>query len=205
MKIVAILLCMLTVMLPVAYGQTTTNTLTPAQCATLKTDIINDAALVNARNTRQDQVIADAYSAEATPVYWVWKSKLTRSQMLYDTSVDNTFFSTSGTGFVTRTVQELMLFESLFDKITSLTNPMNSVIRASFGTAMSGGTSPAPENRTHMLAIARQKANRMERLFVDNTTQPCTGGTGNSPNGPCLMRYEGTVTTQHIACALNLP
>jgi len=42
-------------------------------------------------------------------------------------------------------------------------------------------------------------------LFVDSTTQACTGGTGNSPNGPCLMVFEGVATTQHIACALNLP
>jgi hypothetical protein len=203
MKTLAILFYILTVA-TMAYGQITTNTLTPAQCATLKTDIFNDAALTAARNNRQDQVIADAYNVNATPTYYVWKSKASRDDMMYGIGDGGTKFDTAGTGYITRTVQELMLFESIFNKTTGLTNPMNEQVRASFANVMGGSTAPAPANRTHMQAVIRRPVTRGERLFVDTTTQPlCNGGT--TPTGPCLMTFEGPMLATHVACALNLP
>jgi hypothetical protein len=203
-KILAIFLCILAVA-TVAYGQTTTNTLTPTQCVVLKNDIFADATLTAARDNRQDQVIADAYNANASPVYYVWKSKATRDDIMYTFGDGGTKFDTAGTGYVTRTLQEIALFESVFNKTSGMTNPMNELVRDSFANSMSGGTAPAPANRTHMQAVMRRVASRGERLFVDNTTQPCTGGTANKPNGPCLMTFEGPVLATHIACALNLP
>jgi hypothetical protein len=193
----SLLVCWLLLGLPLAAAaQTTSNVLTSAQCSTLKADIAADGALNTARTTRQDQVIADAYTTAATPTYWVWKSSLSRTDLLYSTSQDGTTYDTAGAGFVTRTVQELMLFESLFDKTTQVTNPMNALIRTSFGVAISGATAPAPANRTHMLAMARRAASRMEKLFAT--------GTGSTA-APALMTFEGTVTVTHVACALNLP
>jgi len=192
-------------MAAVASAQTTSSTLTPAQLATLKADIVANSGLPTSGTNRNDQAIADLYNLPASPDYYVWKSKVSRDDMIYGTGDGGTVFDTSGTGFVTRTVQELMLFESLFNKVTGLTNPMNAQIRASFGVAMSGGTAPAPANRTHMQAVARRKVSRVERLFVDTTTQTCTGGTAASPNGPCLMTFEGPISQSQIAAALNLP
>jgi len=198
-------LLVLLVVTTVANAQTTTNTLTPAQCATLKTNITNDATLTTARTNRQDQVIADAYNANATPTYYVWKSQVNRDDVMFSIGEGGTKFDTAGTGYVTRTVQELMLFESVYNKATGYMNPMNEQQRDSFINSMSGATAPAPANRTHVQNVIRRLASRGERLFVDTTTQPCTGGTGNKPNGPCLMTFEGPVLTTHIACALNLP
>jgi hypothetical protein len=198
-------LLVLLVMTTAAYAQTTSNTLTPAQCATLKTNITADSALNAARTNRQDQVIADAYNANATPTYYVWKSKVNRADVMFGIGEGGTKFDTAGTGYVTRTIQELMLFESVYDKDTGYMNPMNEQQRDSFINSMSGATAPAPANRTHVQTVIRRPASRGERLFVDTTTQPCTGGTGNKPNGPCLMTFEGPMTTTHIACALNLP
>ena len=198
-------LLVLLVVTTVANAQTTTNTLTPAQCATLKTNITNDATLTTARTNRQDQVIADAYNVNATPTYYVWKSQVNRDDVMFSIGEGGTKFDTAGTGYVTRTVQELMLFESVYNKATGYMNPMNEQQRDSFINSMSGATAPAPANRTHVQNVIRRLASRGERLFVDTTTQPCTGGTGNKPNGPCLMTFEGPVLTTHIACALNLP
>jgi len=198
-------LLVLLVVTTVANAQTTTNTLTPAQCATLKTNITNDATLTTARTNRQDQVIADAYNANATPTYYVWKSQVNRDDVMFSIGEGGTKFDTAGIGYVTRTVQELMLFESVYNKVTGYMNPMNEQQRDSFINSMSGATAPAPANRTHVQNVIRRLASRGERLFVDTTTQPCTGGTGNKPNGPCLMTFEGPVLTTHIACALNLP
>lgn len=186
-------LFVLLVMTSMAYGQTTSGTLTPAQCATLKTDITNDATLTTARTERQDDVIATAYNATASPTFWVWKSKLSRSNILLDTSVDGTTFDI--TGLTVRTMQEVLAFQALFDPITSLTNPMNPKVRSNFA-ALQNGAAPQPANITHMLASARRTVNRLERLYATGT-----GSTGT----PGLMVFEGAATTQHIACALNLP
>lgn len=188
-----------------AVAQTTSNTLTPGQCETLKADIGADATLNAARIGRQDQVIADAYNVNASPAYYVWKSKASRDDIMYSFGEGGTKFDTSGTGYVTRTVQEITLLESVFNKTTGQMNPMNELMRDSFANSMSGATAPAPANRVHMQAVIRRLASRGERLFVDSTTQPCTGGTGNKPNGPCLMTFEGPMSATHIACALNLP
>jgi hypothetical protein len=200
-----VMLLVFLVMASVASAQTTSNTLTPAQLATLKADIVANSGLPTSGANRNDQAIADLYNLPASPDYYVWKSKVSRSEMLYSRGDGGTAFSVSGTGYVTRTIQELMLFESLFDKTTGMANPMNEQTRASFGVSMSGGTTPAPANRTHMQAVARRKVSRVERLFVDATTQACTGGIAAEPNGPCLMTFEGPISQSQIAAALNLP
>jgi len=187
--ILLLTLCMATT----AYSQTTSGTLTPAQCATLKTDITNDATLTTARTNRQDDVIAAAYNADATPPFWAWKSKLSRSDIILGTSVDATNFSIAG--LTARTVQEVLAFQTLFDPITTLTNPMNLRVRLNFANLQNGPT-PQDTNVTHMLAMARRLINRLERLFAT--------GTGSTAS-PGLMVFEGPATTQLIACALNLP
>ena len=178
---------------PLAYGQTTSNALTPAQCATLKTDITADATLNTARTNRQDDVIATAYNAVAAGPFWVWKSALSRSDIILGTSVDSTTFNIAG--LTARTVQEVLAFDILFDPVTTLTNPMNDRVRANFG-LLQNGAAPQPANITHMLAMARRTVNRLERLFAT--------GTGSTAS-PGLMVFEGPATTQLIACALNLP
>jgi len=180
-------------MATVASAQTTSSTLTPAQCATLKTDITADATLNTARTGRQDDVIATAYNATASPAFWVWKSKLSRSDIVLGTSVDATTFNIAG--LTARTAQEVLAFQTLFDPITSMTNPMNPRVRVNFG-ALQDGAAPQPANITHMTAMARRTTNRLERLFATGT-----GSTGS----PGLMVFEGPATTQLIACALNLP
>lgn len=175
------------------YGQTTSKELTPAQCSTLKTDIVADATLNTARTNRQDDVIATAYNANASPAFWAWKSALSRSNILLDTSVDATTFDI--TGLTVRTVQEVLAFQSLFDPLTSLTNPMNPKVRSNFG-VLQNGAAPQPANVTHMLASARRLVNRLERVFATGTGSTATPG---------LMVFEGPATTNIIACALNLP
>jgi hypothetical protein len=183
---------------PVAMAQTTTNTLSPAQCAAFKADIQADATLTLAALNRQDELIVPPYNQQASPAYYVWKSAVSRTEMLYTKSMDNTTFDVSGNGFVLKTTQELLLFESLFDPLTKLTNPMNPLIITSFQVAMAG-TGIAATNRTHMAAIVKRLATRAEKLFADTTA-------GNGAKAtPASMTFEGAITTNHVACALNLP
>ena len=126
--------------------------------------------------------------------------------MFYGLSSDNTKFDPSGTGFETRTVQQLMLLQSLFDPRTEMTSPMNSIIRDNFIVAMSGTTAPAPANRQHMAAICKRFATKAEKLLVQTGTCPFAVPCGDgSKANPATMLFEGAHTSDQVAEALALP
>jgi hypothetical protein len=68
-------------------------------------------------------------------------------------------------------------------------NPSLANVRQAFADIFSGGTAPAPANRTHLLAIARRQATRAERLFATGTVSTATPG---------FFTFEGAVTTNDL-------
>jgi hypothetical protein len=170
--------------------------LTPAQLQTLRTDIDADptfSALPN--TTAANSQIAAAYNLAASPDYWVWRTSVTRSEYVNDTSVDGTTFNWTGAGFITRSQGERDAFRELFNH-TGAVNPSLPSVRQAFTDIFSGATAPAPANRTHMATVSRRKASRVEKLFAT--------GTGSTAS-PSLMATEGPITLTNVEDARNLP
>ena len=106
-----------------------------------------------------------------------------------------TTFNWTGAGFITRAQGERDAWRELFD-VDGWVNPSLTNVRQAFADIFSGGTAPAPANRTHLLAVARRKASRIEKLYATGT-----GSTGS----PGTLVFEGTVTPSEIIAAYTLP
>jgi hypothetical protein len=166
--------------------------LTSAQLATLKSTIAADptlAALPN--NADGNTAIATAFNLVAAPDFWVWRSSVTKDELVGSTSVDGTTFSWTGTGYITRTQGERDAFNAIFNS-SGAVNPANPSVRQAFSDIFSGNTAPAPANRTHLSTVSRRKASRAEKLFAT--------GTGTTA-APAVMSFEGAITFQDVELA----
>ena len=163
--------------------------LTTAQLATLKADILADGTL-NAFPANSDGAfaIAAAYALTAVPDFWVWRSAVSMDEITTKTSVDGTVFAWTGTGFITRAQGERDAWTAIFGTNRTC-NPSLANTRQAFSDIFSGATAPAPANRTHLLTVARRKATRIEKLFAT--------GTGSTAV-PALMGYEGSISYNDV-------
>lgn len=169
--------------------------MTPNQLATLKADILADPALAPLAGSPDGRfAIAAAYNVTATPDFWVWKTYITKSEVVSATSGDNTTFTWVGNGFITRSAGEIAAWENLWNASGSI-NAALPQVRQAFSDIFSG-TGNAASNRAHLAAIARRKATRGEKLLA--------GGSG-STGSPATMGFEGAVTAADVENALNLP
>lgn len=170
--------------------------LTGPQLTTLKNDILADSTLNSQPNNDDGNfAIAAAYNLTASPDFWVWRTAVSKDEFLESTSVDGTTFNFTGAGYITRSQGERDAWNALFSS-TGFANPSLSNVRQAVADIFSGGTAPAPANRTHLLTISRRKATRAEKLFATGT-----GSTGS----PALMTFEGTLTPSEVSTARNLP
>lgn len=171
-------------------------TLSPAQLATLKAYIDGQPDLSVIPNTTDGAVaIADLLDLVASPDFLVWRTSVSRDELVGSTSVDGTSFSWTGSGFITRSVGERDAFAAIFSSAGTV-NPSMLSVRQAFNDIFSGATAPAPANRTHLLTVARRKANRGERVFAT--------GTGSTAS-PGLLVVEGSISAQDVMSARNLP
>jgi hypothetical protein len=183
--------------------------LTTAQLQTLKADIAANTATatwqgvptaINAlpNNSDANFAIADWYNATAAPDFWVWRSSVTKSELVNTTSTDadgvtTRTFNWTGTGFITRSQGERDAFAALFNGTNSV-NASLPQVRQAFADIFSGNTAPAPSNRTHLLNVARRKATRAEKLLA--------AGTGTAAS-PATMGFEGTLSYFDVGSARN--
>ena len=166
--------------------------LTTAQYLTLKTDILspaNAAALGGFITAIDDQSIADFYTQLTVPDFWVWKSDVTQSAYVGEASVDGT--SWSWTIFIGRSQGERDGWREMFADTKSV-NPSKLNIRQGVADIFSGAGGLA--QRTHLLAMSRRPARRVETLFAV--------GTGSAAS-PATMGYEGTINNVDVARALR--
>lgn len=169
--------------------------LTTAQKTTLKTDILADPAFNGVPNSSDGHfAIAEAYNQVVAPDFWVWRSAVTKAELTNATSVDGTTFNWTGAGFITRSQGERDAWRELFTGSENTVNPSLPSVRQALGDIFSGGTAPAPANRTHLLTIARRKASRIEKLLGS--------GTGSTAS-PATMTFEGPLSYQDVADARN--
>ena len=90
--------------------------LTSSQLTVLKADIIADPALnVFPNNSDGAFAIAVVYNLVASPAFWVWRSSVSRDELVGATSVDGTVFNWTGSGYITRAVGERDAFGAIFD------------------------------------------------------------------------------------------
>jgi hypothetical protein len=163
--------------------------LSQAQLQTLKTDLAASSPGV------ADDVAAAAYNLAASPDFWVWRSRVSKDEFVNSTSIDGTVFSWTGTGFITRSAGEQAAWRELFDA-QGYVNPSLPQVRTAFTDIFSGGTAPAPANRTHLATVGRRKATRAEKLFAT--------GTGSTAS-PAVMGAEGILTDANVYAARQLP
>jgi hypothetical protein len=156
--------------------------LTPAQLATLKTNIQNTPALNSQPNTvAGNTAIASFYNSPASPSFTVWKTGVSIGE------VGRTFNATELAGLTSLNTQRL---QNLAAWLATGVNPSLSSVRQFFDDIFSGagGNSTRPA----LLALWKRFANNVEKLFAT--------GTGNDAN-PATMTFEGTVSEQDVADA----
>lgn len=164
--------------------------MTPTQLQAIKADIAANSDLNSvAAGEDGSAVIAALYNMPAAVDYWVWRTAVTKSEFVNSVSVDATTFNWTGTGFITRSQGERDAWRELFSGPGEAVNPSLSNVRQAFADIFSGGTPPAPANRTHLLTVARRKASRIEKFLA--------AGTGSTVT-PGLLGFEGPVTLQDI-------
>ena len=168
--------------------------LTNAQLATLKADILADGTL-NAFPNNSDGAfsIALIYNLIVAPDFWTWRTAVSKDELVGSTSVDGTVFNWTGAGYITRSQGERDAFAQIFNG-AGFVNASLANVRQAFGDIFSGGTAPAPANRTHLLTVARRKATRIEKLFAS--------GIGSTAS-PALMNFEGNINYNDILLARN--
>ena len=169
--------------------------LNPSQLAALKADILADPIL-NAQPNNSDGAFAikEMYNATAVPDFWAWKTRLSKSEIVEQTSQDGTVFNWTGVGFIGRSQGERDAWRELFEGGTCSPSLINT--RQAFADIFSGATPPAPANRAHLLAVARRKVTRVEKLFATGA------GTTVSPS---TMVFEGNLDYPTVQKARSLP
>lgn len=166
--------------------------LTAAQLILLKNDILADPVLVAKPNTNDgNSEIAAAYGVVAVPDFWVWRTRVAREELVNSVGPDGTTFSWTGAGYITRSQGERDAFREMFGA-QGVVNPSLANVRAAFVDIFSGGTAPAPANRTHLAAVSRRLALRVEMVLAS--------GAGSTAS-PAVMGYEGTINYDDVAAA----
>ena len=169
--------------------------MTPAQLLILHTDILADPLfLAQPQNSDGAFAIASAYNLDAVPDYWVWRTSVSKAELVSGTSVDNTTFTWVGNGFITRSAGEQTAFREIFGDV-GMVNAALPQVRQAFLDIFSG-TGNAAANRTHLATISRRRATRAEKLFAV--------GTGTTA-APALMTFEGALSYQDVQTARELP
>ena len=168
---------------------------TDQQRAALKAEILADPVLASAPNTPDGaDAIAKAMNASAAPDFWVWRTSVSKSEMTNTIGPEGTTFNWVGAGFITRSAGEQAAWRELFGAADSV-NASRANVRQAFADIFSG-TGNAAANRTHLLAVARRKASRAEKLFA--------AGTGSTAS-PATMSVEGSISIQDVEESRNLP
>jgi hypothetical protein len=166
--------------------------LTPAQKTIIKTHYNANMP------TLSDDQAAAAFNALATPDFWIWRTAVTKAEIVGKVSQDATSFIWAGNGFITRTTQEILTFDQLFAAQAfgePVCNPSLPNVRTAFSDIFSG-VGNAALNRTHLLATGRRKATLVEKLLAT--------GTGSTAS-PALSAYSDgfLMTAQDVVDSRN--
>lgn len=155
--------------------------LTPEQKAALLADIQANTDTNTLHTDGNLQGLADIYNTNAVPDFIVWKSSLSRHDILTQTSPTGTSFQWAAGAYITRSQGERDAFREMFND-TGTVNPSQSTMQAAFADIFSG--TGGAGNRAHILSMSKRKATRIEKVFAT--------GTGTDAV-PATMTIEGPV------------
>lgn len=155
--------------------------LTSAQQAALKADILADPVLAAYPDDSDGAfAIAAAYDLPAVPDYWVWRTMVTEHEITDEVSPESTTWS--WVAYIARNPGEHNGWARMFNSSETI-NPSLPQVRQGMADIFSGGTGSA--QRAHLLAVAKRKATRVEKLFATGTGVQAT---------PSTMTFEGSLT-----------
>lgn len=162
--------------------------MTPAQLATLKAFIEADNALNSQPMSNAGAaVIADVMNAPADPAYIVWRTKVTKDEIMLNgfdwTRLDNL------------SVGKYRVWAEMFDNAGKAINPAKANVRAGIE-AVWVGTAPDLAVRAAVYVHCKRSATVAEKLFAT--------GSGTT-NDPSLMAVEGALSVDDIVQARELP
>lgn len=180
--------------------------LTSEQLAALKVAIDADPSLSAYPLTTDGYIdLANKLNSEtASPEFWVWRSSVAKNEYTQQASVDGTTFNWTGSGFISRSQGERDAWVQIFNSSQTV-NPSLVNVRQAFADIFSGNTAPAPANRTHLLAISRKKATRIEQIFaVASAAPPTPSGNLGSTTAVATVTVS-SVTPSDVALARSLP
>jgi hypothetical protein len=166
--------------------------LTTEQKTAVKADIEGDVVL-NAFPNNSDGAFAIAaiYNTLASPDTWGWRTYVSKNEITSSAGPEGTTFSFPQ--LIARTAGEQFGWRELFNGTESC-NPSLPNVRQGFADVFSGAQAGPTAQRTHLLAVARRKLTRLEKLLASGT-----GSTGS----PATMTFEGQVGYQDIQDARN--
>lgn len=169
--------------------------LTSSQLQALRTDItVTKAAtsyagqtLLQWWNAGDDTTLAQFYAQEASPDVWVWKTSITQEELTNSEGPEGTTFNWTGNGFITRTSGEHAAWSAIFGR-GGRVDPSKANVRQAFADIFSG-TGNAAANRTHLLSVARRRANYGEALYAT--------GTGSTAS-PATLVMQGLISATDV-------
>mgnify|MGYP001570317548 CR=1 FL=1 len=165
--------------------------LTTAQLQVIKNDILADPTLNSFPNTSDGNfAIAALYRVTVSPDFWVWKTLVTQSECVSVQSIDVTNWS--WTTYIARSQGERDGWREMFAD-TGAINPSRPNVRQGLADIFSGPSGAG--QRTHLLAIGRRLATRIEKLLAT--------GTGSAAS-PATMEFEGDLTYSDVQAARDL-
>lgn len=162
--------------------------ITPAQKAAILANIAASPDLNAVPNTGDGAyALADLYNAPAVPDFIVWKTYLHEQEITSLTSSEGTVWSWPS--FISRSAAEQVGWGRMFNGTYSV-NPSLPQVRIAFNDIFSGGTGVA--QRTHLVAISKEKATRLEKLLAD------TSGGAGTVVAPATRTYVGKIQPDDI-------
>jgi hypothetical protein len=162
--------------------------LTPPQKAALKT------AIQASQDTNTLYVdgnldgLATLLNAHASPVYWAWRTDVSREQIYNEKSSDNTDWD--WTIYKGQGVAEQNAWVQMF--MGDVANFSKGNLRAGIGKIFGA----ANANTAHCLAIGRRPVTRFEKVFVIDT--PGSAATRGTASDPDTLVVEGAISTADL-------
>lgn len=168
--------------------------LTTAQLTTLKADILADPAFALIPNDPDGAFqIAVVYNTIVAPDFWIWRTSVGQLEIVTATSQDATDWSWPI--YIARSAAERDCWREMFADGGSVNAALPNV-RQGFQDIFSGAGGAA--QRTHLLAVTRRKATRVEKLFAVGTGTTISPATSEFLDGFTLSYTD-------VQTARNLP
>jgi hypothetical protein len=160
--------------------------LTSAQLQTLKTNILATPEAESLYVNGDLIALANYYNSTASPDYWVWRTKVTRADIYNSVSPDATTWN--WTTYKSQSVTEQNAWTQMFmgDEADFSKKNLRDGVAAIFT-----GSAPQLAQQTHVLAMGRKKATRLEKLFAVDTTG--SGAGRGISTDPDTMVVEGII------------